>query len=331
MQLLICRKPTTSSHRSFCFLSVGYLNPHDCCTLPYNFNEEATPDILNNRFIDAEQLLGLPRTFHYDDVNNATVDYVLKHIHRGTSHFKDIHWRYYLYQYARLCEKVDYEIGAVLDELERSVHKDHTVIVFTTDHGDGTACHKTYEKATLWDETVRVPFVIATLSDQMKLKKGERNPQFVSGVDLFPTVCDIAGIDQIDGLSGMSVYGTATGKGIPCPRTYAYAESVFYSRMIRSKKCKYIMDYKPEPDDRLHHPHHLTHSIFRELLYVMDDQGETLNLSDRVEYNEVLAEHRGMLIEMEDRLHIRDMSGDNEQRIQTLNARLKEYRVKFYP
>ena len=284
------------------FLNIGYLNPHDCCLTVFDDLADGAPEILECGLVDKGKLPSLPETYHYDGTMNGTVEFVL-YRHMAAKSFDDIRWRYYIYKYARLCEMVDHEIGAVLDEIEISRRRDNTLIIFSSDHGDGVSNHRMNGKSTLWDESVRVPFVISSLSDSGRIRKGLKDyDHFVSGVDIFPTVCGAAGVPMPEGFSGIDVFGVATGDGIGNPRGFAYAESMFYSRMIRSKRYKYIMDYVPQSDDSCRHPTHRTHKIYRELLYDMEERGEMEDLSHRGGHDKIVAQHRLMLFDMEDRL-----------------------------
>ena len=53
-----------------------------------------------------------------------------------------------------------------------------------------------FQKFTLYEESVRVPFIVACLGDGISVEKDRFDKtHFVSGVDLFPTVCDYASVD----------------------------------------------------------------------------------------------------------------------------------------
>ena len=65
-----------------------------------------------------------------------------------------------LYAYDRLTERVDQQIGRLLGALEESGLADDTLVVLTSDHGEGVAAHKWVTKLMLWEEVVRVPFVM---------------------------------------------------------------------------------------------------------------------------------------------------------------------------
>src|SRR5262249_45086600 len=49
------------------------------------------------------------------------------------------HWRRYLHAYYRMTERVDRSVGIVLDALRVHGLENDTIVVFTSDHGEGMA------------------------------------------------------------------------------------------------------------------------------------------------------------------------------------------------
>jgi choline-sulfatase len=112
-------------------------------------------------------------------------------------------WRMHRWAYARLTERVDAQIGRVLDSLNNSQYAQNTIVVFTSDHGDLDGAHGLEHKDCLYDEAVHVPFIIR---DPRSGKAGLTPTQPVSnGLDLLPTLCDLAGVTPPEGLIGKSL------------------------------------------------------------------------------------------------------------------------------
>jgi arylsulfatase A-like enzyme len=92
-----------------------------------------------------------------------------------------------------MTEQVDRAIGLILDGLDEGGMADNTLVIFTSDHGDGCASHRWAAKNTLYEEPMRVPFIVrfpgkvpAGVTDETHL---------VSGLDVLPTLCDYAGLN----------------------------------------------------------------------------------------------------------------------------------------
>ena len=137
---------------------------------------------------------------------------------------------------------LDAGIGAVLDELEALDLSDDTLVICTTDHGmpfPGA-------KATLTDRGIGV-FLI--MRGPGGFRGGRVVDALVSQVDIFPTVCDLAGIPPPHWLQGRSMLPLLRGAGEI--RDEVFAEGTYHAayepqRAIRTRRWKYIRRF----DDR---------------------------------------------------------------------------------
>ena len=166
-----------SSDKPF-FLSIGFLNPHDCCF-------PATVDGGPGKYAFApkieDKLPPLPANFDYGYKEGSTKI--------RTWSLQD--WRYYIYSYYRMCEMVDAEVGRVYDAVRNGPHSDNTLFILMSDHGDGVGFHAKVSKGYLEEEASRVPAVVSWPG---KVGQGVRDTRhLVSGVDIAATICDYAG------------------------------------------------------------------------------------------------------------------------------------------
>ena len=115
----------------------------------------------------------------------------------------ELQWRTFIWHHHRFVEKVDGEIGLILTALEQSGLADNTVIIFSVDHGEAFGQHQMFQKFSLYEASIRVPFIVSSLGHNLNIPKGAfDHKHFVSGVDLLPTVCDYAGIDPPEQCTG---------------------------------------------------------------------------------------------------------------------------------
>jgi arylsulfatase A-like enzyme len=91
--------------------------------------------------------------------------------------------------YFGLVSLVDRSVGAILAKLETLGLVDDTIIVHTSDHGDMMTAHGLMRKEVLFQEAVRVPYLVHL--------PGQRNgfsiSQPVSHIDFAPTILDLLG------------------------------------------------------------------------------------------------------------------------------------------
>ncbi len=218
------------------YLQIGYIDPHDVCEYLHNHEEKHIPNPIEQGILTEEDLPPLPENFNYDERETVLhhvcrrVDGALIHdrILKAVWNWDEFHWRYFRWNYYRFIEKVDAEIGRVLSVLKQTPFCENTVIIFSADHGEACGSHQMFQKFSLYEESVRVPFIISCLGDGITVRKDQfDDTYFVSGVDLLPTICDYAGIDIPEICQGMSLRPLVEGQDIPW-RDYAYIESNYW-------------------------------------------------------------------------------------------------------
>jgi len=287
------------------FLALGYLNPHDICLTWNQHQGSEIPHLVELGALDAEDLPPLPAQHDYDEREPAVLRMMKRSggLARKLNGFTELQWRHYLWNYYRHIEMVDHQIGLVLDEVEGAPFKEQTLIILASDHGEGMACHGLVGKSALYDETVRVPLVVATLGDKLAVRKGmQDSSHLISGVDFLPTVCDYAGIEPFRN-AGMSIRPMVEGHTPEAWREWVYAESTFYMRMICSRRYKYVTEYVPEDNARFMPAAHQSHRLGVEQLFDLEnDPGETQSLAYDSDYQDIVARHREHLFNNEAQL-----------------------------
>ena len=110
-------------------------------------------------------------------------------------------WRRMIANYWGLCSLIDTHVGTILDTLEQCGRGDDTIVVFTSDHGDMMGSHRLLAKCLMFEEAVRVPFMIRLPG----AKKGRRVMGPVGQIDVVPTLLDLMGQPLDDSLQGRSL------------------------------------------------------------------------------------------------------------------------------
>jgi len=225
------------------FLTVSYDNPHNICEwarnepLPYGdipgVALENTPALP----VNFKQSATFPEALKIEQVANKKV--------YPTANYTVEDWRQYRHTYYRLVEKVDAEIGKILTSLDDLDMRKNTLIIFTSDHGDGNASHGWNQKTSLFQESTNVPFIV---SFKGEIKKNKQNTSLISnGLDLYPTILDYAQLEIPTHLTGQSLKPVFEGSKRKTNRDYVVVETKFagnyafgtMGRSVVGKRFKY--------------------------------------------------------------------------------------------
>ncbi|MFK7734074.1 MAG: sulfatase [Pseudomonadales bacterium] len=140
---------------------------------------------------------------------------------------------------------MDTQVGQIIDHLETNGLAENTIVIWTSDHGDGLP----RAKRELYDSGLKVPMVVYWPEKFRPdhLLPGSADSRLVSFVDLAPTILALAGADIPDAMHGQDIFNSTTPA-----RKYIYAsrdridEVPDRQRAIRSEKYKLIRSYRPK-------------------------------------------------------------------------------------
>jgi iduronate 2-sulfatase len=96
---------------------------------------------------------------------------------------------------------MDAQVGRVLDALEETGLAKNTIVVLWGDHGWHLGDHGMWCKHTNYEQAARIPVIIA-LPDGYT--GGEATGALIESVDIYPTLCELVGLEEPPGLDGRS-------------------------------------------------------------------------------------------------------------------------------
>jgi arylsulfatase A-like enzyme/Tfp pilus assembly protein PilF len=157
---------------------------------------------------------------------------------------------------------VDAQIARLLDHLRGRNTLDRTIALVTADHGESLGEHgEETHGVFVYDSTLRVPFVVAGA----RVPSGRVIDVVARGVDLLPTILDLAGLPAPPALDGRSLRPAIEGRAMPDEP--AYIESLLARRNFGWAALRGLRDARAKYID----------APSRELYDLAADPGESIN------------------------------------------------------
>ncbi|MCP3933030.1 MAG: sulfatase [Bacteroidetes bacterium] len=173
------------------FLAVGIVKPHLPFDAPQRFFD-ALPENIEAPAILKDDLVDIPA--EGNSFRRAGDDRRFK---------KDKAWEDVRRAYLACNSWADYNIGRVLDALEKSPYADNTIVVLWSDHGYHQGEKMSFRKFTLWEEATRVPFII--YDGRNTSGTNENCEQPVSLIDIYRTLAEMSGLTVPESIDGESL------------------------------------------------------------------------------------------------------------------------------
>lgn len=207
------------------FLAVGIYRPH----IPWY-----TP----KKYFDLHPLdqIELPeiRPNDLDDVPAAGQDMARRHWHEWIA--GNGKWAEAVQGYSASVSFTDDMVGRLLTALNQGPLAENTVIVLWSDHGYHLGQKEHWEKFALWEQTTRVPLIVAAPG---KFQTGRLSAQAVSLLDIYPTLAELCGIPSNEPLDGSSLTPLMRDPDQTTGRSVVITQG-FENHAVRSQDWRYI-------------------------------------------------------------------------------------------
>ncbi len=170
------------------FTYISFMAPHDPRSMPREFREMYDPSGIE-----------LPENFmahHPIEYGNTDCRDELLAPYPRTPEVTKRH----IAEYYAMITHLDHQIGLVLKALKDKGALENTVIVFAGDNGLALGQHGLFGKQSNYEHSIRVPFIISGPS----VPSGERRDAYMYLLDIYPTLCDLVGIETPDSVDGVS-------------------------------------------------------------------------------------------------------------------------------
>lgn len=145
-------------------------------------------------------------------------------------------WKPAVQAYLASISFADAQIGRVLDALEKSPHRENTVVVLWSDHGYHLGEKGHWHKRTLWERATRVPFIVRVPGITETNSKCD---QPVSLLDIYPTLVSICGLNDRKDLEGHDLLPLLKNPSMQWPHA-AVTTWKSGNQSIRTRRWRYI-------------------------------------------------------------------------------------------
>ncbi len=170
------------------FLAVGFYRPHTPYVAPRSYFKLYPPEALTPLSEPESERLHVPPLA----LTVNPPDYGMSETTK----------RQVLQAYYASISFMDAQVGKLLDALEQLKLDDRTVVVLLSDHGYHLGEHGLWQKQTLFDESARVPLIVAAPGIKAA---GQASSRLAELIDVYPTIADLAGLPVPAGLPGQSL------------------------------------------------------------------------------------------------------------------------------
>ena len=177
---------------------------------------------------------------------------------------------------------MDAMIGELINALDELELRENTTIVLWSDHGYFLGEHGFWEKHSTFYEGVQIPLIISAPG----YEKNKKANSFTELVDIYPTLCELAGITPPEYIHGESLVPVLKNS------TYMLKDEIY----TRYKQGETIID-----DNFSYTEFWERGNILGNMLYDMkSDKGQNIDISNEVESKELIEKYSQKLKAMRD-------------------------------
>lgn len=176
------------------FLTLGWAKPHlpfSCPKKYWDLYQRDTLKLPENRF-EQERVTEYSR-YTFGELRNY------ENIPQGNERLSDDVALDLMHGYYACVSFLDAQVGKVLDKLEALGLAEDTLVVFTADHAFKLGEHDQWCKHTSFSVDYHVPLIYRVPGTA---SQGKRVRKLTESIDIYPTLCSLAGVEQPGHLEG---------------------------------------------------------------------------------------------------------------------------------
>ncbi len=183
----------------------------------------------------------------------------------------DTQTRHLIHGYHAATSYMDAQLGRVLNALDETGLAKNTVVILWGDHGWHLGDHGLWCKHTNYEQAARIPLIVSMLG---VTREASRTVALAETVDLYPTLCELAGLPIPSGLDGRSLLPTLKDPAADTKGAifHFYPRQAMMGRAVRTADHRLVEWKKPGAP---------AEDAVIELYDYKADPAETENLAER--------------------------------------------------
>lgn len=232
---------------------------------------------------------------------DLTLTDVKEEVPEGLSDAEIKSWKYqrYIKDYLRCIASIDDNVGRILDYLDETGLAEDTIVIYTSDQGFFLGDHGWYDKRFMYEESLRMPFVIRY---PREIEPGSVQDKMILNLDFAQTFLDFAMIEEEKDMQGRSFRPLLKGEEVNDWRESMYyrywmypsEHNVFAHYGIRNMRYKLIC-YYPAGNGMEDGMKHLENEEW-ELFDLEKDPCEMVSVYNEPEYADVVKDLKKELV-----------------------------------
>ena len=214
------------AHDKPMFLAVGLHKPH----LPWN---------VPRKYFEMHPLKDIELPPHLDNDLDDLPPAGVKMARRSGDHANILasgRWKAAVQGYLAAISYSDAMVGRLLAAVEKSACRDNTIICFWSDHGWSLGEKEHWRKFALWEEPTRSPFIWVVPGLTKSNQACDRTVDYMS---IYPTLCDLCGIEVPGHVQGRSIHSLLANPKSPWDQP-AMTTYLYMNHTIRAEGWRYI-------------------------------------------------------------------------------------------
>lgn len=271
------------------FIAGGFYKPHLPFVAPRKYWDLYTPNEI--ALINPAKLPSGAANFMYNWSEITSYGGPDRKLFSGDGDVDKEQARNMIHAYYACVSFIDAQIGRILSAVEENNLADNTAVVIWSDHGFHLGDHGRWAKHTQFEQAMRCPLIVRLPGHQTA--RGATDA-IVESVDIYPTLCEFAGLKTPSFLDGESFLPVIEGKSNGKPAAFSQIRPVNRKKRnvmaysVRTRDFRYVEWREPDNSNAL---------VWQELYDHRSDPEETVSVSNKPTYADVVKMHEKLVSE----------------------------------